>query len=51
MVKVLHRVARGVWRFIMQVIELASAILTIIGIYLLLRQVDWFQFAYYVHLR
>jgi hypothetical protein len=35
----------------MQVIELASAILTIIGVYFLLRQVDWLQLAYYIHLR
>jgi hypothetical protein len=35
----------------MQVIELASAILTLIGIYLLLHQVDWVQVAQVVHLR
>jgi hypothetical protein len=47
---VLVRMVRSFWRFILRVIELASAILTIVGVYLILQQVDWAGLARFFHL-
>jgi hypothetical protein len=43
--------ARAIWRYVLRVIELVSAVLTIVGAYVLLQQVDWAALAHLLHLR
>jgi len=49
--KFLTDIARILWRFVLRVIEVASAVLTIVGVYFLLHQADWAELAHFFHLR